>query len=224
MSVYIKHSQQFFVAQKRACIHQKLLKTCTTPTLKHSQPQITQRIYFHIISLNGFLHVHAKSWIHEMCIVWNCRAKQKKMRWRRQRGMLRNMYMHAFSAMNRENHTKNLYSLITLLQFIFIYETFTRRINASAPCFHFLYVIVVVGVVAEFNIVSLHALWTTYNTRTHIQTQTYYITTAISCVFSFTWLVSTLASSCQDIVQTERKASAICFHVQPHSVFLFSFL
>lgn len=35
-----------------------------------------------------------------------------------------------YNRMNLENHTKNVYSLITLLQYIFICVTFTRRMNA----------------------------------------------------------------------------------------------
>lgn len=164
----------------------------------------------------------------------NVRWRRRRQR-RRQKEMLQNVCVctqHTYSAMNRENHTKNLYSLITLLQFIFIYVKLSLvawmlLLHASIFC-------VVVAVVAEFIVVSyttcsLNNIYTyIVHTHTHIRPHTnkhniLYYSSYIMCFLFHLTCLFTLASSCQDTAQKVRKASAICFRVQPRSELLFLF-
>lgn len=84
-----------------------------------------------------------------------------------------------YNRMNLENHTKNVYSLITLLQYIFICVTFTRRMNAL---FH-----------DSFSLLLCDAVRVCVcSVLLHVQKAIQH-TSALPCVFSFTWLVFTLA-------------------------------
>lgn len=116
---------------RRTCIHQNYKKLCITPTLLTTPTNIATQFIFTLYLCCRFFHVHAESWIYILYVY------QSVQRWNFANATDEIGKARTSNAANREKRTNSVCLLITLFQWIFICETFTRFMIDSVRCFHF---------------------------------------------------------------------------------------